>query len=741
MNVGDFYILQNLDIDADESRKLARQKSTGKLCQLLFLHRPGLDIEKVREAHQLLLSQPSEHILPYLFLQQQEQQLVVAIEHQSGEFLERFLYREHHLEESIALELIFQIAKGLFAAQKLGVLHGALSPSCIFIQELRCKVTGFLLPDKEEPLFYKAPEFFKEPSTPLEVCHDLYSLGILWYQLLTGIPPYHGANAQELYRSKKKVLVEHERVPADVMVILQKMLAPVSSQRYLSYSEFFARLVSVRNRLIQREEAKVQESKNALKKDEDDLLLLPPEERIQRYMTRLEQARSSEQQVTRKTIRRRRVLLPFFLFTGAVGFLALILIILPWLLKSQDTDLFELVDVTEKAGIQPEEEAALRREEQSKKAFQEAEEKYLLQENLSEGIVLFTEVARKFQDTHAGQEAQSRVQGFLKRLREKENEEYQKAYKRSQEKQSQERFQEAIEALEFFISAFPQSERKEDLFNQIQEIQRQAQQAFLRQKELARQFVHQKNYREARQIFQKVIDTYGIKTIIDVAMQEIEQIDRVEYNLALSSNAKTQEEQERRNLAVLQLTIKKYHPYLLGQDFSRYQKLLEGLERQFKTPHCRQYLQDLLMVTMLFENMVKYILILNQEYAQQRQGRGYSLQEICNSDRKGYLSPRSTYRDLMVQFESGRETRLSWSQLSKEELFELFQNIMDKHQGKQKVEKGSVKWFEYRLLGMGVLALVHQDPTKANDYFQKALVNSDRSIKEYVKRLQLFKFP
>ena len=708
---------------------------------MFFFKRPPASLELLKQAHQTLSESPQEDLIPYLFIGYKGDSLIVAIENHSGEPLERTLYREHHLNEVLALEFVFQIAKGLASAQKLGVLHGNLAPSQIWTDGLQCKVLGFYLPLGDEPTFYQAPELFKEPYLPLQIHQDLYALGAIWYQLLIGMPPYQG-EAKELYRNKKKVLSPLKEIPEETFSVLQKMLAPATEQRFQSYNDFFVRLLQIRNKLLS----------PPLKEEGEFPFVLPSESRIDFFMSRLEQSRSVANQKTRRTLRLRRILLPSMTFLGAVSLLLITTVAFPALLNRNQKDLFELIKLTEEVGTSPEEQESFRREKLAKEAFQRAEEAFQAKENLSEGIILFTEVARGFRETRSGQEAETRLHSLKKQLQEKSEEEYLIAYKKSQEFQAEERFQSAIEVLELYLSTFPDSEKKEALFQTIEQIRTLAETQFQKEKQKAQVWITQKKYLEAKQIFHRIIDIYGIKTLSNAATSEIEQIERLEQTtLALST--KNKEEQDKRNLAKLQLAIKTFRTFLIQNDFEASKSFLQKAETLYPGEACRDYLQNWFLIMQLQENVIAFVLELNEEYAQTHKNKGYELADLIpESKRKGYLLPQSTSQYLLVALSNSSPSKIYWHQLEAEEKIQFLKNMMDKHQGAKKLNKGipakngipaippSPQWFEYRMLGIGVFYLIHEKYEKARELFQNALLSNDPVIKKKAEQFILILF-
>jgi eukaryotic-like serine/threonine-protein kinase len=111
------------------------------------------------------------------------------------------------IEPVRALDVIAQAADGLAAAHKAGVIHRDIKPGNILISnEGQVKVTDFGIahaagqaPVTQPGLVmgttqYMAPE--RIAGTPGTAASDLYALGIVLHECLTGVPPHDGTAAE-----------------------------------------------------------------------------------------------------------------------------------------------------------------------------------------------------------------------------------------------------------------------------------------------------------------------------------------------------------------------------------------------------------------------------------------------------------------------------------------------------------------------------------------------------------------
>ena len=138
-----------------------------------------------------------------------------------------------------AAKIIFQAARGLQAAHEQQLLHKNLKPANIIVavDGLVKIVDGCLPPTIPH---YLSPEQCQKKKS--DVRSDIYSLGVIYYQILTGLAPFSGNNAKEImsrhvkqsYRSMRKI---NEDIPDAVCAVVDKMLAKAPKDRYQTCGE------------------------------------------------------------------------------------------------------------------------------------------------------------------------------------------------------------------------------------------------------------------------------------------------------------------------------------------------------------------------------------------------------------------------------------------------------------------------------------------------------------------------
>ncbi|MFN2286391.1 MAG: Stk1 family PASTA domain-containing Ser/Thr kinase [Anaerolineae bacterium] len=177
----------------------------------------------------------------------------IVMEIVEGEDLKTLIRRDGPLPVSQALNLARQICAGVGLAHRVGIVHCDLKPQNILVTyEGRVKVADFGIarafqgeehPSQEEPEedvvwgspHYIAPEqaMGKQP-TPAT---DVYSIGVMLYEMLTGVPPFHDPDPAAL--ALKHVQEEpaslrslNPRVPPGLELLVRRALSKDPSARY-----------------------------------------------------------------------------------------------------------------------------------------------------------------------------------------------------------------------------------------------------------------------------------------------------------------------------------------------------------------------------------------------------------------------------------------------------------------------------------------------------------------------------
>jgi len=176
------------------------------------------------------------------------------MEYVEGETLTEVLKKKHHLNEQFATEIILQVARALEASSKLNIIHRDIKPSNIILTTARVvKLTDFGLAKEEvdssltlagtivgTPL-YISPEQARG-ETRIDIRSDIYALGITFYALLTGRPPFADLNTSLLLTKKitddiPSPCAANSSLSQEICAIIKKMCQRDRALRYNNPTE------------------------------------------------------------------------------------------------------------------------------------------------------------------------------------------------------------------------------------------------------------------------------------------------------------------------------------------------------------------------------------------------------------------------------------------------------------------------------------------------------------------------
>lgn len=188
----------------------------------------------------------------------------ITMEHVAGRDLRSMLAERGKLPPKEAIEIMQQVCSGLAAAHAEGVLHRDLKPSNIMLdQQGRVVVMDFGLARSlsEEgmtrtgamlgTLEYMSPE--QARAETLDARSDLYTVGLIFYELITGKMPYEAASATAslLKRTHERAIPAAQidaEIPASLSAVVSKCLEPEPKQRYQNMQELIAELDAIQGK-------------------------------------------------------------------------------------------------------------------------------------------------------------------------------------------------------------------------------------------------------------------------------------------------------------------------------------------------------------------------------------------------------------------------------------------------------------------------------------------------------------
>jgi len=185
----------------------------------------------------------------------------ITMEYVSGEDLKSFIRRSRRLDIGTAVSIAKEVCEGLSEAHRLGVIHRDLKPSNIMIDRdgnvrimdfgIARSTTGKGLTDKG--VMIGTPEYMSPEQVEgkeIDQRTDIYSLGIILYEMLTGRLPFEGDTAltvavKHKTEAPKSPKEYNEQISEDLNRLILKCLEKDKEKRYQNAGELRSELDSI----------------------------------------------------------------------------------------------------------------------------------------------------------------------------------------------------------------------------------------------------------------------------------------------------------------------------------------------------------------------------------------------------------------------------------------------------------------------------------------------------------------
>lgn len=197
----------------------------------------------------------------------------IACEYVRGVSIRERLRRETALSISVSIEIMLKVLEALEHAHAVGFVHGDLRPQDIIVSpDGEVKITDFgvaealrAFPTVAERLsmrsiLYQAPETTE--GAVFTAASDVYSVGAIFYEMLTGKPAFEGATTVAVAVRKVKeqpvaVRQLNPEVPKSLNDLIMRCLQVDPKQRYSSIASMRSDLLSIQESLYQASTGKV----------------------------------------------------------------------------------------------------------------------------------------------------------------------------------------------------------------------------------------------------------------------------------------------------------------------------------------------------------------------------------------------------------------------------------------------------------------------------------------------------
>jgi serine/threonine protein kinase len=238
----------------------------------LYYNEFGGDEDKTRAARKMFLSEAHmvgmlQHpqLMPIYDAGEENGHCYVVTEFvQQARTLAAFCRQDDLLRVDQVVEVIFKCAKALHYAHSRGVIHRDIKPSNImYTQDGDVRIIDFgiaLVSDSDLSRLegiagspsYMSPE--QAQGQPLSNRSDIYSLGAVMYELLTGSRPFRAGNLPKLmhqiiYATAPPIHTLRKDVPEDLEEVVATALQKDPDKRYRSGQDLAAALTRVHQKL------------------------------------------------------------------------------------------------------------------------------------------------------------------------------------------------------------------------------------------------------------------------------------------------------------------------------------------------------------------------------------------------------------------------------------------------------------------------------------------------------------
>ena len=175
--------------------------------------------------------------------------LYIVMEYIPGKDLKQLIRERGRISVEAGIPLITQACAGLGYAHRAGLVHCDVKPHNMLVSpDGRLKVADFgiaralatMTPDERtdvvwgSPLYFSPEQALGEPPSPAS---DVYSIGVVMYELFCGTPPFTATTSDELARlhvSARPIPIREyiPDIPTSLEEIIMKVLSKEPSARY-----------------------------------------------------------------------------------------------------------------------------------------------------------------------------------------------------------------------------------------------------------------------------------------------------------------------------------------------------------------------------------------------------------------------------------------------------------------------------------------------------------------------------
>jgi len=191
----------------------------------------------------------------------------IAMEYVQGTNLREYFIKKGALDLPLAFSIMRQTGQAVGAAGEVGLVHRDIKPENILITKKgRVKVADFGLCRDQESGSAHLTQHGSTMGTPLYMSpeqaqghitdhrSDLYSMGVTFYHMLAGVPPFQAETPlalalKQVRELPRSMLIHRPDLPAELDQLVLKLMAKNAEDRYQSAALMLADLAKLRDTL------------------------------------------------------------------------------------------------------------------------------------------------------------------------------------------------------------------------------------------------------------------------------------------------------------------------------------------------------------------------------------------------------------------------------------------------------------------------------------------------------------
>ncbi len=222
-----------------------------------------------------------------------DERIFIVMEYVPGNDLNSIIKEKKLLDIATGIDLTVKACKAIGYAHRAGLVHCDVKPHNFLVTpESQLKVTDFgiaralasINPEEESDVVWGSPQYFAPEQAaggPPSPASDVYSLGVIMYQMLTGKLPFEGKTSSELaqmHRYAKPVSPReiNPKISRELEQVILKILAKEPSARYRTADQLGRVLQTLQNKMMPLTEEKGSTAPSQKAEPEDEAPTLAP---------------------------------------------------------------------------------------------------------------------------------------------------------------------------------------------------------------------------------------------------------------------------------------------------------------------------------------------------------------------------------------------------------------------------------------------------------------------------------